>query len=314
VTVRQRKNFAHAFKMPQPYNPMEGVYADIQTKGVFPYCAMMQVAADDDKADYVICRGFDVRIGKFINYVDGDTTNNPGIPVAKPYGLRSAGVYKVGQMFPAVLPLQSGGPSPNDADIRFGQNPGVAAETVGHPADLDEDVGILTTTAGVKVNWMLLSSMNAARMWRFTLNADINAGTAAADKLELDGSDTGEDITVTDLCGRYGGLKDTCYGICLQQIDQDGATKYVIIDEPLKQFCRFTLTQALATSDASKTGDIETQFGQGQDHPDEEEIILYNLADNTGTAYVFEGDIGDAGIAVYTGTAVYWNIIQMECP
>ena len=110
----------------------------------------MQVAAEDEFADYVICRGYDPRIKKYFDYVEGDA-DKVGIPVAKPWSNRSTGVYTVGHVFPAVLPL-----------TRLGQNPGVAATSEGQPADLDEEVEILTTTAGEPydeervINWLLL--------------------------------------------------------------------------------------------------------------------------------------------------------------
>lgn len=124
-------------------------------KGVFPYVAMMQVAAEDTHDDYVICRGFDVRIGRFIDYAEGDD-DKPGIPVAKPYGRRRIGTYAIAQIFPAILPLQTDNPSPADVEWRVGQNPGVATVTPGHPADLDEKVDFLKDENDVYINWMLL--------------------------------------------------------------------------------------------------------------------------------------------------------------
>ena len=304
MTVRQRNNFAHGFKMPSPYNPKDGVYADIQTKGVFPYCAMMQVAEADTHADNVVCRGFDIRIGKFLE----------SIPVAKPYGNRVTGVYTIGQMFPAILPLQSGGPSPTDADIRFGQNPGVAATSSGHPADLDEEVEILKTDEDVVINWMLLEGGSGAKLWRFTLNADISSGTADADKLELDGTDTTEDVTVTDVNGQFAGLKNTCYGICLEAVDADGDLVYAIVGVPMKEHCRFTLSETLSSSVASASASIDTpngQWGQGQDHPSNT-ITVNNCKDVAG-GYMFSGGAGTYGIATYSGSGTTWNIVQLNC-
>jgi len=79
-----------------------------------------------------------------------------------------------------------------------------------------------------------------------------------------------------------------------------------------KQHCRFTLGGALATTDASQSATIQTQYGPGVDHPSTS-ITVRNLLTHTAGTYVFEGDSGDAGIAMYdSGTT--WNIIQMECP
>jgi len=79
-----------------------------------------------------------------------------------------------------------------------------------------------------------------------------------------------------------------------------------------KQHCRFTLGGALATTDASQSATIQTQYGPGVDHPSTS-ITVRNLLTHTAGTYLFEGDSGDAGIAIYdSGTT--WNIVQMECP
>ena len=126
-------------------------------KGVFPYVAMMQVAKEDTEQDYVICRGFDIRIGRFIDYAEDDE-DKPGIPVAKPYGSRTVGAYTIAQIFPAILPLQTANPSPVDVLWRVGQNPGVSETTPGHPADLDEKVDFLKDENDVYIDWMLLDT------------------------------------------------------------------------------------------------------------------------------------------------------------
>lgn len=136
---------------------MSGEHAPLQITGVFPYCAMYQVAAEDTETDYVLCRGFDVRINRFIDYAAGDA-NKPGVPVAKPYGSRGAGTYTIGQIFAAWLPLQSSNPSPTSVEWRVGQNPGVAETTVGHPANLYEKVDELYTTDGKAINWMFVEA------------------------------------------------------------------------------------------------------------------------------------------------------------
>ena len=84
------------------------------------------------------------------------------------------------------------------------------------------------------------------------------------------------------------------------------------LNSALKQHCRFTLGAALATTDATKSATIQTQYGPGADHASTS-ITVRNLLTHTAGTYVFEGDSGDAGLALYdTGTT--WNIIQMECP
>lgn len=80
-----------------------------------------------------------------------------------------------------------------------------------------------------------------------------------------------------------------------------------------KHFCRFTLNAALATTDGSKGATIQTQWGVGTDHPSTS-ITVNNLLTHTSGTYVFEGDSGDAGIAIWSGSGTTWYIIQMECP
>jgi hypothetical protein len=77
------------FRVPNPFNPIAGDQANLRQDGTSPFCAMMQVASDDTYDDYVICRGFDPRILRFIDYAEGDA-NKPGISVAKPFGKRTA--------------------------------------------------------------------------------------------------------------------------------------------------------------------------------------------------------------------------------
>jgi hypothetical protein len=152
---RKRKQPTPAFRLPPPFNPVTGQHAPLTTQGVFPYVAMMQVAATDTHQDYVICRGFDIRHNVFIDYAAGDD-DKPGIPVAKPYGSRHVGAYRIGQIFAAVLPLQSSNPSPTSVEWRVGQNPGVAETTQGHPADLAEKVDVLKDDDDEYIDWMLL--------------------------------------------------------------------------------------------------------------------------------------------------------------
>lgn len=152
---RPRRMTGPAFRLPTPHNPLSGGHAPLMSEGIFPYCAMLQVAAEDTKRDYVICRGFDTRMVRFIDYAVGNA-DKPGIPVAKPFGSRMIGVYQIGQIFPAFLPLQTGNPSPTTVPWRVGQNPGVAATSEGHPADLSETVDEMSTAEGELINWMFI--------------------------------------------------------------------------------------------------------------------------------------------------------------
>lgn len=76
-------------------------------------------------------------------------------------------------------------------------------------------------------------------------------------------------------------------------------------------FCRFTANADFTTSSETVTGTIQSQFGPGRGHTTTSRTF-YNLEDNAG-GYVFEGDSGDAGFAVWDSGS-NWRIIQMECP
>ena len=154
---RKRRNPTPSFRIPTAFQPMSGNQAALQVPGVFPYVVLMQVAAEDTEPNYVLCRGFDPRINKFVDY-EADNTDKPGIPVAKPYGQRAKGLYGIAQMYAAALPIQCYSPSPTEAKIRLGQNPGKAAESAGHPSSLTEEVEILYTTEGKAINWMFIES------------------------------------------------------------------------------------------------------------------------------------------------------------
>lgn len=157
--TRKRRRPTPGFGIPPPYNPITGGHANLRYEGIHPHCAMMQVAVEDTHANYVICRGYDPRVKKFFDYVEGDA-DKIGIPVAKPWSNRTVGSYTVGHVFPAVIPL-----------TRIGQSPGVAATSDGQPADLDEEVDILYADGGTVVNWILIDSSSTFARCRCQLTA-----------------------------------------------------------------------------------------------------------------------------------------------
>lgn len=166
-TKRQRK-IAPYFQTHLPFNAVTGQYASLTGElGVSPYCVLMQVAAEDTYDDYVICRGFDTRMLVFVDY-EADNPDKPGISVAKPYGGRKAGVYEIGEIYPALLPVQGNAtytpPSPTEISLRLGQNPGVAdgAPVGGQPANLTDPVTLLYDHNGVAVNWLLIDRGGAS--------------------------------------------------------------------------------------------------------------------------------------------------------
>lgn len=158
---RKRRRPTPGFGVPPPFQPVTGEYAPLKAEGVHPYCAMMQIAAEDQYQNYVICRGFDTRIRKFVDYEAGNA-NKPGISVAKPFRNRVKCYYQVGQVFPAVLPVQGTNnytpPSPVAVNWRVGQNPGKSSTSCGQPHLLTDSITELTDHNSKYVNWMLLDS------------------------------------------------------------------------------------------------------------------------------------------------------------
>ena len=167
---RKRRQPTPHFRLPPPYQPITGEQAPLMVPGVHPHCAMMQVAAEDTHVNYVICRGYDPRIRKFYDYDAGDLDNNPGLAVAKPYGNRATGIYAIGEVFPALLPLS-----------RIGQNPGRIEDGGSHyqgqPLNATDEVIHLTDDNSQYINWMLIDSPGARRvqLWART-QANWNKG------------------------------------------------------------------------------------------------------------------------------------------
>jgi hypothetical protein len=82
----------------------------------------------------------------------------------------------------------------------------------------------------------------------------------------------------------------------------------------LCMFIRFELDGALATTNQLGTADITDQYGPGRLHKTTTGIDVYNLANDTGTTYVFEGKDGAAGYAIYDRRTKKFYIWQMQCP
>lgn len=77
----------------------------------------------------------------------------------------------------------------------------------------------------------------------------------------------------------------------------------------------FTLaTTALTTSSSTNNATIHWQFGIGSTSPNTGAgAISVNNMPVSGGGYLFEGDVGDYGIAIWDNGNAY-QIIQMECP
>lgn len=193
-----------------PVHPLDVDYANLRAKGVHPYCAMVQVAEDDKYEDYVICRGFDPRIRKFVDYEAGNAAK-PGISVAKPFNKRIKCFYHLGQVFPAFIPTQGPSdyvpPSPSDVDWRVGRNPGTATVAcVGQPKSMSGKITELLDHNNEYVNWMLIDS-GQVFMWVELAENLTLCGSASAYILAADANGdacarcTYTTLTVTDACG-----------------------------------------------------------------------------------------------------------------
>jgi hypothetical protein len=79
-----------------------------------------------------------------------------------------------------------------------------------------------------------------------------------------------------------------------------------------KRLVRFTLSATMTTSDESKAATIVNQYGPGIDHA-ETAITVKNMLTHVAGVYLFEGDSGDAGLAMWDSGTTF-IIIMMECP
>lgn len=234
MPFRKRRRPTPHFNVPPPYNPIGGDYAQLNMEGIMPYCALMQVAERDIYDDYVICRGFDTRIIKFVDYQEGDA-NSPGISVAKPFGCRGGRKYRRGEIYPAFLPIQGTAtytPStPSSVDWRLGQNPGVASdpENGGHPGTLADGVHMLVDHNGIFVNWILIHSANE-QFFRFKSLEDVVSTSFSATVRcmdEVDDLGDGSDLfieTIHDPDGIFRGMEAETYGVAFYQ----GGKFYVV--------------------------------------------------------------------------------------
>lgn len=169
---RKRRRPTPGYGIPPPYSPIKGEHADLYDPGIYPYCAMMQIAAEDTECEYVICRGYDPRNQKYYDY---DGADELGISVAKPYWNRRPGVYHIGEVYPAILPLSAGAEEDDGTLVPFiGQNPGrVEGDSCkGHPADLTDEIVHVLDDNDVYINWMLLDGGSSSSTTELMLAED----------------------------------------------------------------------------------------------------------------------------------------------
>lgn len=88
-----------------------------------------------------------------------------------------------------------------------------------------------------------------------------------------------------------------------------GLRAYVELCAATHVFCRFSLSSALADTEASKSATISECNVPGYAG---ETITVYNMTASSN--YVFSGDASDQGLAQWNAFAEQWQIYQMECP
>ncbi|MCE5268721.1 MAG: hypothetical protein LLG00_12635 [Planctomycetaceae bacterium] len=140
MPLRRRKSPAPFFKQLPAFNPVTGQFAPIgNAKGPQTRLALFQVVEDDTYDNYVLCRGQDVEAGVFFDAA------HP-IAVAKAYSRRGLYPYNVGDILVACI-----------VRTALGDNPGVASESTGQPADLEEEIELLYADDGTAIRWMELA-------------------------------------------------------------------------------------------------------------------------------------------------------------
>jgi len=193
-----RNAVAGGFAPGTPFNPMGSFHDTLAPEGIYPYCAMLQIAEEDKYTDYVMCRGFDTRMRKFVDYEEGDATK-PGIAVAKPWGNRVKCYYQKWSVYPCLLPTQQGAdkvsgggsddftsPSPGTVKWRVGQNPGKpVASCLGQTQASDDVINEMMDHNKKYVNWMMIDS-GPVFVWAYLLHNLYTCGQAQAAIAEVD--------------------------------------------------------------------------------------------------------------------------------
>lgn len=98
-------------------------------------------------------------------------------------------------------------------------------KTVGFNAtDADALGRMIETREGEYIEGKVRAKPNGIRLYRFTLNANMSGGSADADILEMDGTDTTIDADVEDPVNIFSTLESGDPGLCILQ----GGVYYII--------------------------------------------------------------------------------------
>lgn len=156
--------------------------------------------------------------------------------------------------------------------------------------------------------WMMqaTSSISAASGTTFgTGTAKIIKAGASSVSAHTGGSGSNMELTVYNL----NAVSISASWYFMATVSADGAlwVTHLWGAQPL---VRFTLSAALATTDASISATITDQYGPGIEAGTS--ITVHNLLTSTAGTYVFEGSVGAAGLAMWDQGTDY-RIIQIEC-
>lgn len=163
----------------------------------------------------------------------------------------------------------------------------------------------------------------------FNIQVKITTAIPAWNKTSLPSSNLAQRLSIntigrSEISYHTGGTlpEVTVYNLLTMTLPVDAVCNCVFMDgrwfvismEYFKSLVRFTLDSALTTSDASQTATITNQYGPGVDNTTASGgITVHNLETSSAGTFVFEGNSGDAGLAMWDETTNY-RIIQIECP
>jgi hypothetical protein len=266
-----------------PYKqPFHGLAHDVGMTRV----PMMQVIEEDIYQNYVVCRGYDPDHKKFFNR----------LYVAKPYGQRGqTGIYAVGEVHPAVKAI-----------TRLGLTPGVARDTVGHPADLDEQVDKLTSadqestdSVVTDISWMFIGSSGSTSYFG-KLDSDLAYDTDEEDEITLSiysdaTTDTGNDLTpILPPHGMRSGIipkGDNCYRLI--RVEKEGSA-WRVTDFPTHFWGE--LAEAMTSGSDTDVAVGTSTFSDVKPPP----FYTGDLADETGVRIGLDAD-------------GYWYMVNAPC-
>ena len=228
--------------------------------------------SQSDNAEYLVWDGTDwVVTGegpalmdpKYLNFgITGEDFQAIWVPEADRYEcVGSQGLLRRGKTQSEITEDDSGNVAVwryeyDDSETLADTGFSVIAHNTWGAGDLESGVEVWIVYQPDSRRWIAVSATSVS-LWRFTLNANMTANQAAADKLQMDGTDTGDDITVKDPDGAFSRALNGAKGICAQV----GDSYYVLECQSKAGWIRFSLNADLAGGSALAT---KTDFGGSQ--------------------------------------------------